>query len=136
MKLCRECLEFSTGVRAVWLLYRWGRWDLLKRLGIPRTAEGVFQEFEDTNILGVGGKLKSEAQVRALTKAYPSVVGAATQLVGLYMIQFSAEIPAIDKEFERLEQQNLSRDNDPAQRPPTERRPDSGKPAPREAPGD
>lgn len=101
-KFCRECLDQRTAVKAVWLAYLWGRWDILSRLGIRRKdAEPIFEKFKDANVLGDGGRLKSIRQVYALLRAYPRVVDASAKLVGLYLIAMSSEIPAIDREYER-----------------------------------
>lgn len=94
----KECLTIPTAVKAIWMLYRRGRWDLLKRVGLKQgEAEPVFLEFEDAGTFGVGGSLKSQRQVRALIHAYPPIVDTATRLVGVYMIALGDEIPEVER---------------------------------------
>lgn len=43
----QELLKYETGIRAVWLLYRWGKWGWLEDLGIIRQeVEPAFEEME------------------------------------------------------------------------------------------
>ena len=87
------CLTIPTAVKALWLLYRRGRWDLLKRVGVKRgQAERVLLGFEDAGTFGVGGNLKSQKQMKALLRTYPPLLDAAVRLVGVYMIAMGPEV--------------------------------------------
>lgn len=104
-KLCKECIDYRTGIKAVWLLYRRGKWVELSRLGLKRgEATRSLQPFQDDNIFGTAGRLKSTRQVYDLLQTYPPLLNAAVLLVNTYMLGMASELPEIDKEYTRREQ--------------------------------
>jgi len=92
----REAVAEDAGVRAVWLLYRRGKWGFLEDFGIERrTAEREFKKFEATHVLG---DRLTRVQIRRLAKVIPGLVDAVVELRLAYIFRF-----ATDKELEALE---------------------------------
>jgi len=89
------CERIDTAVKAIFLLYRRGRWEVLCRL-FPqmkrREIEAAFERFDDRFIQSYGGKITTEKQVFALMRCFPphSMTMAACKMVGRYqwMMQF------------------------------------------------
>lgn len=102
IRLCTECLDYRTGVKGVWLLFRRGKWGELARLGVKREkAEATLQAYMDANLFGAGGKLRSNKQVYDLLKAYPPLLNAAALLVHIYIVALASELPQVDREMEK-----------------------------------
>lgn len=89
-------METEAGVRAVWLLYRRGKWSYLEDFGIDRrVAEREFHRFEQTHV--IGDRL-TKVQVRRLAMVIPGLAEAGVELRLAYILRF-----AKDKELDTLE---------------------------------
>lgn len=96
MILEQDCLKLDTGVRAIWLLYRWGRWDLLGQLGLSRDYETDLETFDDHNIISDRGRINREKQVIQLIKFNPPVLQAAINLIGEYLVLTASDNKGLD----------------------------------------
>lgn len=62
-----ECERAGVALKAIWLLYRRGRWDLLSGMGLTRAEfEQTFEQFDDLHVLRV--RLANEQQAMALLR--------------------------------------------------------------------
>lgn len=75
----------ETGVQAVWLLYKWGRWGYLEDLGVERReVEDGLRQFEVDNV--VSDHL-TRAQAKRLAKKLPVLQGASVELRLAYALK-------------------------------------------------
>ncbi len=82
-------MEPEAGVRAVWLLYKRGKWSYLEDFGIERSvAERAFQKFEATHV--IGDRL-TKVQVRRLARIVPGLLDAAREMRLAYALRFYSE---------------------------------------------
>lgn len=90
----REALETEAGVRALWLLYKWGRWDYLEDFGLDRAeAEGAFVAFDAENITEnrPGRHPLTRKQCRVLLGQVPGLAEAGKELRLAYALLFFDE---------------------------------------------
>lgn len=86
------CLLIPTAVKALWLAYKRGHWEVLRKLGLRREdIDEPFKMYDALRVARTPG-LRGNKQVLALLKAYPPIVDAAVRLVGLYMISWDNEL--------------------------------------------
>ena len=79
-------MQPETAIRAIWLLYKRGRWGHLEDFGIERkTAEPLFKRFEQTNI--IGDRL-TKAQTKALAALVPGLEEAGKEMRLAYVLTF------------------------------------------------
>lgn len=83
----------STAIKAIWLLYRRGKWPLLESIGVSQSLyEGLFREFDTRYITSDHGLLRQEAQVHAFLQFVgPDVVDKAVFLLHMYWLISSIE---------------------------------------------
>ncbi len=76
------------GVKAVWILYKRGKWSLLEELGVERSAHEPLFEFFDLVTLtpNVSGLLCCWLDVVLLLKLSPAVLDAALSLSNEYFL--------------------------------------------------
>lgn len=88
-----ECLKLHVAIRAVWLLYRRGKWDLLESIGLPRALYGEkFLKYDARWITTDHGLLRTDAQAEHFADAVPGVRIAASLLIEEYRMIFSERI--------------------------------------------
>jgi hypothetical protein len=80
-----SCDRIDVSIKAIWLLYRRGRWDLLATFNVTRARfERAFEAFDDRYIRGQG-VITTPTQVnRLLQMAGPGLVGCALAVLELY----------------------------------------------------
>lgn len=84
-----QCLKLSTAVKAIWILYRRGKWDLLECIGFPRKEyEHLFIKFDLQHITSEHGLLRTERQVIAVMHAIPGMALCGITLIEMYKRQF------------------------------------------------
>ncbi len=82
-------MEPEAGVRAIWLMYKRGKWGYLDDLGIERRlAESAFQRFEKTHVIG---ERLTKVQVSRLAKVIPGLVEAGRELRLAYALKHYSE---------------------------------------------
>ncbi|GCE45160.1 hypothetical protein EI42_06172 [Thermosporothrix hazakensis] len=62
----RDCLKTTVAIRAIWLLWRRGRWAELGYLGLTSEDIKEFVSFDLERVTGEGGRLRGDRQARAL----------------------------------------------------------------------
>lgn len=86
------CLLIPVAIKALWLAYKRGHWEVLRKLGLRREdIEEPFKMYDALRVARTPG-LRGNKQVLALLKAYPPLIDAAVRLVGLYMISWDREL--------------------------------------------
>lgn len=97
-----KCTWFITGLYAIWVAYRWGMWEELRQVGLPKEEFlPKFQDFEDRIVLGRRGFLRSPAQALQLMGLDKRIQNAAGRLTGYYIMLYGVENPAVLKEKRR-----------------------------------
>lgn len=77
-----------TAIRAIWLAFKRGQWELLRQLGLSRKEmEEPLRKFDATR-LARDDRLVGKAQLYEAIQVYPPVVDAAIRLSGLYSILY------------------------------------------------
>lgn len=93
----RECLKLNTAIRAVWILYRRGRWELLESIMLPRWKyEKPFLDYDNKHIFTEHGLIRTDRQTMHFAESIPGVIIAASILIEEYR----------DLYIERLNEQN------------------------------
>jgi hypothetical protein len=66
------CERIDTAVKAIWLLYRRARWNLLEEvMGMDRSdLERIFGQFDMQFVASDHGRIRTESQVFALLRAF------------------------------------------------------------------
>jgi hypothetical protein len=92
------CERIDTAVKAIWKLYRRGKWGCLSELGLTRKEmEEVFDEFDALYITTDHGLLYQEATVQQLLKfekdkrGTRKILGAAVEMIARYIWAFQDE---------------------------------------------
>lgn len=84
------CASPITAVKAIFLLWRRGRWALLQRVfpAIPRERlDLIFTIFDEVFVEGERG-IRTEEQVFELVRMFPPMAEAAVLMVGVYQMRF------------------------------------------------
>jgi hypothetical protein len=85
----KAALEPEAGIRALWLLYKRGKWGFLEDFGLIRKeAEPAFKAFEAENVIGTR---LTKRQVRRLIEGVPGLKGAGVELRIAYALKFYSE---------------------------------------------
>lgn len=96
----RAALEADTGIRAIWLLYKRGKWGFLEDFGVERAvAERFFIQFERDYT--VAGRL-TKGQCR-LVEQFPGVAEAGRELRLAYALKYYT-----DTKLSRAERASLA----------------------------
>ncbi|GHO44548.1 hypothetical protein KSX_27110 [Ktedonospora formicarum] len=83
------CMRFDTAIRAVWILYRRGKWRELETLGLNRSeCEPIFQQFDMECIFADNGLIKTESETFELIMRCPAVAQAANDMVLQYTFKY------------------------------------------------
>ena len=86
-KFDKRATEAIAGVRAVWLLYKRGRWSYLEDFGVERDkVEPVLRTFEATHV--INNDRLTTAQAKRLVKLVPEVADAGKELRLAYVLRF------------------------------------------------
>ncbi len=92
------CERIDTAIKAIWKLYRRGKWVLLSELGLTRKEmEEVFDEFDGLYITTDHGLLYQEATVQQLIrfefdkKGTRKILAAATEMIARYIWTYQDE---------------------------------------------
>ncbi len=92
------CERIDTAIKAIWKLYRRGKWGCLSELGLTRKEmEEVFDEFDSLYITTDHGLLYQEATVQQLIKfehdkrGTKMILTAAMELVARYIWTYQDE---------------------------------------------
>lgn len=79
------CERLDTAVKAIWLLYRRGRWGCLAAVNLPRhQVEEDFARFDYDHIASEKGRIRTEEQVFTLIRYCPLVLPAALEVMKRY----------------------------------------------------
>jgi hypothetical protein len=80
-----QCERVDTAVKAIWLLFRWGKWQLLEQIGMPRDAvEEDLVRFDMEEVVADHGRIHTEAQTLKLRRYCPLVLYGALMLLKGY----------------------------------------------------
>jgi hypothetical protein len=92
------CERIDTAVKAIWKLYRRGKWGCLSEYGLTRKEmEPIFEEFDAEFITTDHGLLYQEATVQHLLKfekekrGTQKILEAATKMIASYILAFQDE---------------------------------------------
>lgn len=94
-----KCTRKEVALSAIWIMYRRGMWQELASIGLPREKyEPLFRAYESRNRFNRHGYLRSTAQAMVFGAMDRQIVSSASRLVGLYIMLYGEENPAILKE--------------------------------------
>jgi hypothetical protein len=100
-----ECERLDVAIRAIWLLYRRGRWELLGRVGLDRASvELPFETFDYDRLTNERGRLRTEGDCYELIRYAPLVLHAALQMMKLYQAVTSRSRGAYYGQIQHLQE--------------------------------
>lgn len=106
-----DCLTLETAIRAVWILYRRGKWNLLEEIGLSKERYNErFYKFDTEYIMSDHGLLRRAQQVEAFADACPGVRIAAMELNDRYREAFREVLDvykSVLSEMEENDEQDL-----------------------------